>query len=61
VGEGGGISQVSGAEYVRDEEEKRVGVRSERNTYSPKFTGDVWDNPFWTRVQVENRYKGSWP
>ena len=31
VGEGGGISQVSGAEYVRDEEEKGVGVGSERN------------------------------
>ena len=31
MGEGGGVSQVSGAEYVRDEEEKRVGVGSERN------------------------------
>jgi len=31
VGEGGDISQVSGVEYVRDEEEKKVGVGSERN------------------------------
>ena len=34
VGEGGGVSQVSEAEYVRDEEEKRVGVGSECNSVS---------------------------
>src|SRR5216683_5117892 len=27
----------------------------------PKFTGDIWDNPFWTRVRAENRYMGSLP
>jgi len=48
VGEGGGISQVSGAEYVRDEEEKEVGVGSECNIQELIWPAFFYQSPYYS-------------